>query len=122
MLSTVVLSNENQTCRGGEVSISTGEGGMSRPFISKSYRIVKNTFLIGCRLSLSIEINQLFTLWRATDIDDLIANTVGVLVGYFCFKIIHKLKNIEKCIIITKDGATTKILAQTVSHSNKSST
>lgn len=61
------------------------------PFISKSYQSVKNIFLIGCGLSLSIEINQLFTLWRATDIDDLIANTVGALVGYFCFKIIHKL-------------------------------
>ena len=61
------------------------------PFISKSYQSVKNIFLIGCGLSLSIEINQLFTLWRATDIDDLIANTVGALVGYFCFKVIHKL-------------------------------
>lgn len=61
------------------------------PFISKSYQSVKNIFLIGCGLSLSIEITQLFTLWRATDIDDLIANTVGALVGYFCFKIINKL-------------------------------
>ena len=61
------------------------------PFISKSYQSTKNIFLIGCVLSLSIEINQLFTLWRATDIDDLIANTVGALVGYFCFKIINKL-------------------------------
>lgn len=61
------------------------------PFISKSYRSVKNTFLIGCGLSITIEITQLFTLWRATDIDDFIANTVGALVGYFCFKIINKL-------------------------------
>lgn len=63
------------------------------PFISKSYQSIKNTFLIGCGLSLFIEITQLFTLWRATDIDDLITNTVGALVGYFCFKIIHKLIN-----------------------------
>ena len=61
------------------------------PFISKSYQSVKGTFLIGCGLSLSIEIVQLFTQYRATDIDDLITNIIGALVGYFCFKIINKL-------------------------------
>ena len=61
------------------------------PFISKSYKSIKSIFVIGCGLSFTIEITQLFTLWRATDIDDLIANTVGALVGYFCFKIINKL-------------------------------
>ena len=45
----------------------------------------------GVGLSLSIEIVQLFTLYRATDIDDLITNVVGTLVGYFCFWLIHKL-------------------------------
>lgn len=61
------------------------------PFISKSYQSVKGTFLIGSGLSLSIEIVQLFTQYRATDIDDLITNIIGSLVGYFCFKVIHKL-------------------------------
>lgn len=61
------------------------------PLISKSYQCVKNTFLIGCGLSFSIEIVQLFTLYRATDIDDLITNIVGTLIGYFCFRFIHKL-------------------------------
>lgn len=60
-------------------------------FISKSYQSVKGTFLIGCGLSLSIEIVQLFTQYRATDIDDLITNIIGALMGYFCFKIINKL-------------------------------
>lgn len=61
------------------------------PLISKNYQCVKNTLLIGCGLSLSIEIVQLFTLYRATDIDDLITNTVGTLIGYFCFRFTHKL-------------------------------
>lgn len=39
----------------------------------------------------SIEIVQLFTLYRATDIDDLIMNTVGTLIGYFCYQLIHRL-------------------------------
>ncbi len=60
------------------------------PLISKSYQRVKNIFLIGCGLSFTIEIVQLFTLYRATDIDDLITNVAGTLIGYFCFRLIHK--------------------------------
>ena len=69
------------------------------PLISKSYRCVKNTLLIGCGLSFTIEIVQLFTLYRATDIDDLITNIVGTLIGYVCFRLIHKL-------VISKSPAT----------------
>lgn len=61
------------------------------PLISKSYQCVKNTLLIGCGLSFSIEIVQLFTLYRATDINDLITNIVGTLIGYFCFRFFEKL-------------------------------
>lgn len=53
------------------------------PLISRHYQSIKHTFFIGCGLSFSIEIVQLFTLYRATDIDDLIMNTVGTLIGYF---------------------------------------
>lgn len=51
----------------------------------------KNTLLIGCGLSFSIEIVQLFTLYRATDINDLITNIVGTLIGYFCFRFTQKI-------------------------------
>lgn len=61
------------------------------PLISRHYQSIKHTFFIGCGLSFSIEIVQLFTLYRATDIDDLIMNTVGTLIGYFCFQLIHRL-------------------------------
>lgn len=61
------------------------------PLISKSYQRVKNILFIGCGLSFSIEIVQLFTLYRATDIDDLITNTVGTLIGYFYFRLTQKL-------------------------------
>lgn len=59
--------------------------------ISKHYQCIKNTFLIGAGLSFSIEIVQLFTLYRATDINDLITNIVGALIGYLCFKFIQKI-------------------------------
>ena len=65
------------------------------PLMSKHYQNLKNTFFIGCGLSLSIEIVQLFTMYRATDIDDLITNTIGTLIGYFCFKFVHKLTLIK---------------------------
>ena len=61
------------------------------PLISKKYQHIKNTLFIGCGLSFTIEIVQLFTLYRATDIDDLITNIIGTLLGYLCFKIAHKL-------------------------------
>lgn len=61
------------------------------PLISKHFQNVKNIFLIGFGLSFSIEMVQLFTLYRATDIDDLITNIAGTLAGYFCFRIANRL-------------------------------
>lgn len=61
------------------------------PLISKRYRRVKNTVFTGFGLSLTIELAQLFTMYRATDIDDLITNTAGTLLGYVCFRLIHRL-------------------------------
>ena len=51
------------------------------PTIWNEYRSLKNVFLIGIGLSLIIEILQIFT-FRLTDIDDLITNTLGTIIGY----------------------------------------
>lgn len=61
------------------------------PFISKTFERAKNTLLIGLGLSLFIEFIQLFTLYRATDINDLLTNIMGTIIGYFCFKVVSKL-------------------------------
>lgn len=42
------------------------------------------TFIIGLLFSLAIEISQLFC-FRATDIDDLLMNTFGTVVGYYLY-------------------------------------
>jgi len=57
----------------------------------------KTVILIGFLISLSIEISQLF-LNRATDIDDLIFNTIGIILGLVIYKIIRKesVKNDNK--------------------------
>lgn len=57
------------------------------PMLSKTYYRFKNVILAGAMLSLVIEISQLFTLYRATDIDDLLTNVVGAGIGYFCFAV-----------------------------------
>lgn len=66
--------------------------GFSCPMISKTYEQVKNILFTGIGFSFVIEVSQLFTLHRATDINDIISNTLGTLVGYLCFKGIMKLK------------------------------
>lgn len=48
--------------------------------------------LIGFLISLSIEISQLF-LNRGTDIDDLLFNTFGTIIGLVIYKIISKKEN-----------------------------
>ena len=57
------------------------------PIYFKHFRKIQITVLAGFLMSLSIEIMQLFT-FRATDIDDLIMNTIGALAGYGISKII----------------------------------
>lgn len=71
--------------------------GFFSPMISKKYESIKNTVLLGFGLSLFIEIVQLFTLFRATDVDDLITNVFGTLIGYLCFRVIVKLKFVKLC-------------------------
>lgn len=65
------------------------------PIISRTFWQVKNIFLIGFFLSLFIEISQLFTLYRATDINDLLTNIMGTLFGYLCFKLTARLRIIK---------------------------
>lgn len=51
------------------------------PIYFKYFRKARRTVLAGFLMSLSIEVLQLFT-FRATDVDDLMMNTIGALAGY----------------------------------------
>ena len=59
--------------------------------------------MIGFGFSLSIELCQLFNR-RNTDIDDLMMNTLGAVIGYFIWKLTKRLvKNINhKSISLSK--------------------
>ena len=47
----------------------------------KNFRSFKTMFFMGLAVSLGIELLQIFT-FRLTDIDDLITNTAGTVLGY----------------------------------------
>lgn len=53
----------------------------------KSMRIYKYNLILGFSVSLSVEILQLFT-FRATDVNDLITNTLGNLIGWSMSRVI----------------------------------
>lgn len=72
--------------------------GMALPILWKDrYNKLVKVLLCGAILSLSIELMQIFT-HRLTDINDLITNTAGTIIGYLIYSLL--LKNItvlDKC-------------------------
>lgn len=54
--------------------------GILLPFLWKKYNTLKATLMVGFLMSLAIEILQILT-YRATDINDIIANTFGTVLG-----------------------------------------
>lgn len=64
--------------------------GLLIPCIWKKCRSITNVTVTGFLLSLTIEISQIFNA-RATDIDDLLANTIGACAGYLIWRGIYVL-------------------------------
>ena len=70
--------------------------GILTPVLYRHLDSFKKTVLTGFLISLSIEIIQLPFAVRASDIDDLILNTLGVMVGYSIYALVKKLKARKK--------------------------
>ena len=66
--------------------------GIVLPFVYKKLNSFGKVAAAGAFISLCIEILQLPFASRASDIDDLILNTLGVLVGYGIYALIRQLK------------------------------
>lgn len=64
--------------------------GFLLPFIWKEYRKCTRTVFTGVMFSLLIEFTQIFN-FRATDIDDLMTNTLGTLAGFLIWKGFFKI-------------------------------
>ena len=59
------------------------------PLLWDRFRRMKRTVLFGFGISLVIEAAQMFT-YRATDVNDLITNTLGTLLGFFLGNALRK--------------------------------
>ena len=70
--------------------------GILTPVLYRHLDSFKKTVLTGFLISLSIEIIQLPFAVRASDIDDLILNTLGVMAGYSIYALVKKLKARKK--------------------------
>ena len=63
--------------------------GFLLPLIFERYRHLGRTLAAGFLTALTVELIQLFT-FRATDVDDLIMNALGTLVGFLLAKLIFR--------------------------------
>ena len=61
--------------------------GFFLPMLWKEFRSIKSVALAGIVATFFIEISQLFT-GRATDIDDIITNSIGTLIGYLIVRFV----------------------------------
>lgn len=70
--------------------------GIMLPCLWKKYKNLRTVLMFSFGLSLSIELLQVFT-YRATDINDIITNTCGALLGFSFFKAIsHIIPSVTK--------------------------
>ena len=77
--------------------------GFFLPLLYKNYNRVNRVVLTGFLFSISIETVQMFGM-GATDINDLITNTVGTCLGYYIYKVLSKLVRKELCVKCKADG------------------
>ena len=66
--------------------------GIVLPIVYKRLDTFGKVLLAGAGISLCIEILQLPFSVRATDIDDLILNTIGVIIGYGIYALIRSVR------------------------------
>lgn len=59
-------------------------------FDCEKIRFIKRILLVNLGISLSIELSQLFNN-RKTDIDDIILNVAGAIIGYIVYRLVAKL-------------------------------
>lgn len=64
---------------------------------------IKKTILAGGGFALFIEVTQLFCLGRHTDVDDLILNTFGAVIGACILFSIRKMNKKEQFVITGQD-------------------
>ncbi|MFA6282409.1 MAG: VanZ family protein [Candidatus Omnitrophota bacterium] len=88
--------------------------GFLAPLIWPNLNKIKYAFLAWASFSLLIELSQLLN-YRSTDVDDLLMNTFGAIIGYLLFRIFSRLtKRSDKVIALCKYEVVFYILAMFV--------
>ena len=64
--------------------------GFFLPLLMHKMCFFGKTVLLGFEFSLLIEVIQLFSKVGSFDVDDILLNTAGVILGYFCFFLFHR--------------------------------
>ena len=64
--------------------------GFLLPVLWERFRKLRTVALAGFLLSLAIEVAQMFS-FRCTDVDDLLMNTAGAMLGYGAFALLRRL-------------------------------
>ncbi len=68
--------------------------GIFFPLLYKRYRTIKKVLYLGLLSTCLVEFIQLF-IGRSVDVDDILLNTMGVLLGYGAFILASKLKLVQ---------------------------
>ena len=87
------------------------------PLLFDKFNNYKKVIKVGFLSSLAIEITQLFVGSNVCDIDDIIYNTLGAIVGFLCFKTFEKITikiKIKEKIDKIRDFETKNILKKSV--------
>lgn len=67
--------------------------GIAVPLLSREKRNFVVTILLTLEISLYIEVTQLVTNTGSFDVDDLLLNTFGGMIGYIFYKILARYRN-----------------------------
>jgi glycopeptide antibiotics resistance protein len=77
--------------------------GFLLPLFWQSYRDIKKTAVFGFCFSLFLEISQLFNLYRWSEVNDIIMNTLGGAIGWYCFSWLNKKAKIIDHFLVVKN-------------------
>lgn len=84
--------------------------GFLLPALWEKYNSLKKTLFLALIFSITIEVGQLFMAIRATDINDLIMNGVGAILGYLLYKFLKSVfYKYDKEIVTTHSHSDTLV-------------
>lgn len=87
------------------------------PLLFDKYNNISKVFTLGLVSTISIELAQLFVGPNISDIDDIIFNTIGSVLGLLCFRLFEKITiniNVKKVLNSIKDYGSENIFKRSV--------